>query len=691
LETTIRDDVAFALHARLSAIPPERIEAALKAYWTGQHTAFTPVHVAETWDQDTRELRLTADGTSKIGWSGAGFELQNVELRSGFDIKRDPISSDPDAPYVTDFPVWVETDESVVLPPGDTPSRDAAKAADVDTVIAGVAFRRKGTVTGNVFRVVSTIRALKPEISAAEARTSVDPLTKLGKVGVYAPAGSQAQAANDAVALDSQPTTIEGHLFRGNALLDAGRFREALKEFDAAVSLDPKSQRAWAGRAVAHAWLGERSAIAEADEADALGPPEIAAARARGILAASTGDLGGARAAYRHALTVAPDDEFTLLRLVDLETRNSDFDAARKDLEHLLRAHPELASSAHLWRGTLEAAAQHEEMAEKELAQADVAMPEARLARASVYLRLGDTDLARADVDEAIRQRPTAAAWLQRATIDGGYASAAANADVDAALRLAPDDVDAQAWKADAAMSQGDFSTALPLADRLVREHPETAGRFLAARAAVEGKLGRAAEMDADFAKAHAATGDTAPDPGFLCSSEVTARWRPRAALDDCEKAIQAAPSDVAPRLCQIILLHRLGRVAEAEISLAALETMTHDPIMLNDVCYSLAVENMDLDRALALCDASLKLRPNEAAVLDSRAFVLLRLGRYAEALTAYDAAIAAKPDQYESLYGRGLVEARLGRTADSARDVAAALKAQPQIREEFAEMGVGG
>ncbi|HEX4741353.1 MAG TPA: DUF3857 domain-containing transglutaminase family protein, partial [Caulobacteraceae bacterium] len=46
LETTIRDDVAFALHARLSAIPPERIEAALKAYWTGQHTAFTPVHVA---------------------------------------------------------------------------------------------------------------------------------------------------------------------------------------------------------------------------------------------------------------------------------------------------------------------------------------------------------------------------------------------------------------------------------------------------------------------------------------------------------------------------------------------------------------------------------------------------------------------------------------------------------------------
>jgi tetratricopeptide (TPR) repeat protein len=689
LETTIRDDVAVALHAKLSAIPPERMDAALKAYWTTAHTAFTPVHVAQTWNPDTAELKLTADGTSKIGWSGAGFELQNVEFHHAADVKRDPASSDPDAPYQTEFPAWVETDESVVLPRGDALSPDRAKATDVDTTIAGVAYRRKGTVTGNVFRVAASMRALKPEISAAEARASVDPLTKLGAVGVYAAAGSRAQEANDAAALDSQPTTIEGHLFRGNALLDAKRFREALKEFDAAVSLDPKSQRAWAARAVAHAWLGDRSAFAEADEADTLGPPEIGAARARGILAANMGDLEGALAAYRHALTIAPDDEFTLLRLVDLETQSSDFDAARKDLEHLLRAHPELARSAPLWRGILEAAANHKEIAEKELAQVDVATPEARLARASVYLRLGETDLARADVDQAIRVRPTAAAWLQRAAIDGGYASAAANTDADAALKLAPDDMEAQAWKADAAMSRGDFAAALPLANRLVSEHPELASRFLVARAQIEGKLGHGAEMDADFTKAHAATGDAAPDPATLCSSEVAGRWRPQTALGDCEKALQAAPNDVAPRLYQVILLHRLGRSAEAENSLTALETMTHDPFMLNDICYSIAAEGMDLDRALALCDASLKLRPNEAAILDSRAFVLFRLGRYAEALTAYDAAITAKSDQFESLYGRGLAEARLGRAADSTRDIAAALKGRPRVREEFAEMGV--
>ncbi|HEY1927812.1 MAG TPA: DUF3857 domain-containing protein [Caulobacteraceae bacterium] len=689
LETTIRDDVAVALHAKLSAIPPERMEAALKAYWAGAHTAFTPAHVAQSWNPDTRELRLTADGTSKIDWSDAGFELQNVEFRGAHDIKRDPAASDPDASYVTNFPAWIETDESVVLPRGDIVSPNRAKSTDVDTVIAGVAYRRKGTITGNVFRVVSTTRALKPEISAAEARASVGPFTKLSHQGVYAPAGSQAQAANETAAGDSQPTAGDPHVERGGAFLNATQFRKALTEFDAAIAVDPNSQRAWAGRALAHAGLGDPTATADAGKASALGAPEIEGVRVRGLLAATRGDIEGARAAYRYALTIKPDDEFALLRLVDLETQTSDFDAARKDLESLLSAHPEQAQNAHLWRGTLEAAASHKQIAEKELAQVDVGAPDARLQRARVYLRLGETGPARADVDEAIRVQPTAAAWLQRAEIDGGFASSAANADVDAALKLAPDDLDAQVWKADAAMFRRDFAVALPLTERLVKEHPELVGKLLPIRAQIEGQLGHTAEMDADFAKAHAATGDAAPDPGFLCSSEVTSKWRPQTALADCEKAIQAAPKDSGLRVRRLILLHRLGRAAEAESIVTGLTATTLDPLELNNICYDLAVENMELDGALALCDASLKLRPNEAATLDSRAFVLLRLGRYPDALAAYDAALTAKPDQYESLYGRGLAEARLGRSADSARDIAAALKGRPQTREEFAQMGL--
>jgi tetratricopeptide (TPR) repeat protein len=682
LETTFRGDAAFLLHAQLSAIPPERIDAALKAYWAGVRTKFTPAHVASAWDPATEELRLTADGMSQLDWSGEGLELQHVALGGAPDIKRDPASSDPDAPYLVDFPAWVETDESVVVPHGNALPVDRTKAADVDTVIAGVAYHRTGSVTGDVFRVVATTRALQPEISAAAARASVDPLTKLGNEDVHVRVGSLRQAADDTSALDD-------HLNRGSSLLNAGEYRAALSEFDAAIALDPKSQLAWANRAIAHAWLRDPAATADADKADALGPPEIVAARARGVLAARTGDLQGARAAYRHALTLAPDDEFTLRRLIDLENRSSDFEAARQDLDHLLRAHPELAPNAHLWRAAIEAAAPHKEAAEKELAQIDVVTPDARLSRARIYLKLGDKDLARADVDEAIRLRPTAAAWLERATIDGGFASAAASTDVDAALKLTPDDMNAQRWKANAAIARGDFHAAIPLIARLVSDHPDEAGEFILVRAEVESKLGETAEADADFTRVRAMVGAAAPRPGYLCQEEVKARWRPPTALTDCEKATQAAPKDAELRLYEVIALHRLGRAAEADTALASLEATTQGADELNNICYNLAGEDISLDRALALCDASLKLRPNDAATLDSRAFVLMRLGRNAEALSAYDAALAANPAEYNSLYGRGLVEARLGRTDESARDIAAAVKGRPQVQEEFAQMGV--
>ena len=89
--------------------------------------------------------------------------------------------------------------------------------------------------------------------------------------------------------------------------------------------------------------------------------------------------------------------------------------------------------------------------------------------------------------------------------------------------------------------------------------------------------------------------------------------------------------------LDRILLQHRLGQEAVAGRTLDALEGEPRTAIELNDVCYGLAVENLFLDRALADCDASLKLKPGVAATLDSRGFVLMRLGRSAEALEAYN------------------------------------------------------
>ncbi len=684
LDTLFTGDLGALIHAKFAAVPTERMDAALRAYWTGVHTAFTPAHVAETWDPATGGERLTADGYSKLDWSDPGLELTHVELGGPPDIKRDPAASDPNAPYAVDYPTYVETDESVVLPPGDVVPASATKDADLDEVIAGIAYQRKATVTGKVFRVVASQRSVTAEVSAKAAQASVDRLTALGKVGVYAPAGSRAREANDAFALDSNPVTAQGHLSRGEALLDATRYAAAAEEFDKAIALDPKLQLAWADRAVAHARLKEPAALSDADKADTLGPPSLPAARARGLLAQQTDDVDGAKIAFRRALSLAPDDHFSLTHLLDLEVATDDVTGASGTLKALVRSGAEPADRIHLDRAAVDRIAHREDDAKRELELAPADTSEALLIRARLSLQDGDKVLARADADAANRLKPSADAWLVRAEADGGYNHPAADEDVAAAAKIAPDDLNVRLWSVNEATQREDYAAALPLLDRLVAAHPDLSDLFVG-RAQIEARLGRTAATEADFDHARAA----GADPGLLCHGEVEARSRPLTAQADCARAISAAPRSALLHVYQAILDHRQGQPSAMTQALDAAVARTRGAAKLNSLCYQVAEEGMALDRALAACDASLKLRPDDAATLDSRAFVLMRMGRNAEALAAYDAALAKKPDLFAALYGRSLVETRLGRAAEGKRDAALALASQPYLRKKFERMGV--
>ena len=684
-ETTFRGDGAVALHEQLSAVPSERLNSALQAYWSGAHTAFTPTRVSAAWNPDTGEETLVADGTSKLDWSGAGLELQNVEFGGAPDIKRDPAASDPDAPFVVAFPMYVETEETVVMPPSVTPTAESLKRADVDEVIAGVAYRRFAQIDGRLVRVVASQRGVEPEISAAVARGSVERLKTLGEQGIYLTAGPHAKLANDAAWLDSHPTTVDGHVDRGSALLDAGRYKEAVAEYDAAIALDPRSQTAWAGRAVAHAWMSDPAAIADADKADTLGAPEIVAARARAILAATRGDRAGARAGFRRALAIRPDDTFSLDHLVQIEIGDLDLAAARQDLETLQTKHPELASTVHYWRAMLASVVRDKDGARRELSQYAVVTADDRLTRARAYIQIGDTELARADIEAAIALEPTARAWLLEAGLDGGLSNPKGRSDIDEALKVSPDDLDAGRWKVEALTTDGDFAAALATADRLVGSHPDAMGDLMLRRAAIHLGMGRRTEMEADFARAR----DANVDIGSLCHGEVDARARPETALGDCEAALSKAPTSPSLRMDAILLLHRLGRAQEADSALSRLRAPAGGAMSLNNICYSLAAEGFHLQEALADCNASLRLDPRSPATLDSRAFTLMRLGRNAEALAAYDAALAAAPKLYIALYGRGLVKKRLGRVKEGEHDQSEALAASPGLRERFARMGI--
>lgn len=116
-------------------------------------------------------------------------------------------------------------------------------------------------------------------------------------------------------------------------------------------------------------------------------------------------------------------------------------------------------------------------------------------------------------------------------------------------------------------------------------------------------------------------------------------------------------------------------------------------PEALNGRCWLRALQGTHLDLALADCDAAHSAVPKSsplfAMIADSRAFVLLRLGRYGKSIADYDEGLKMGSKNPWSLYGRGLDELKLGKAEQGRADMAQAEQLRPTIAEEFARRGL--
>ena len=109
----------------------------------------------------------------------------------------------------------------------------------------------------------------------------------------------------------------------------------------------------------------------------------------------------------------------------------------------------------------------------------------------------------------------------------------------------------------------------------------------------------------------------------------------------------------------------------------------------LNSRCWARALLGVELHKALDDCNDAISAEPKNAAYLDSRGWVLLRLGRNRAAIADFDGALALRPAIPVALYGRGLAMTRLGEAAKGSDDLAAARKAEPDIERRLARIGL--
>ncbi|MEO8927064.1 MAG: hypothetical protein ABI306_07855 [Caulobacteraceae bacterium] len=129
--------------------------------------------------------------------------------------------------------------------------------------------------------------------------------------------------------------------------------------------------------------------------------------------------------------------------------------------------------------------------------------------------------------------------------------------------------------------------------------------------------------------------------------------------------------------------------IAQYSLWIAAHPADGRLPRALNGRCWARALMGRDLDKALADCNAALKMDAKSPTALDSRGLVRLRLGDLDKSIADYDVALTLRPGSAWSLYGRGLAELAKGMKAQGDADIAAAVALDPHVADELAKHGV--
>ncbi len=302
-----------------------------------------------------------------------------------------------------------------------------------------------------------------------------------------------------------------------------------------------------------------------------------------------------------------------------------------------------------------------------------------------------DRDAARTDFDKASDLDPAERVAMNgRAllALDAGeYQDAVI--ELTRSLRQEPNDLFALDRRATAYEGLGDYVKALADVRRALEAHPDNLDlkvREIALLSLTEQDADAISRLDAVIA---AETPSASPQYVFLQrglarlkldTGDVTGA---RAAI---EQAHALSPEDSETLLLRAEIAYRQDDVPAALSDVAIVRLAAGDSATkLNNLCWAQARARINLEAALADCDRALELQPGSTPIRDSRAMVLLNLGRHAEADALYDTVLAEQPRYPTSLFGRGLARRALGQEAEAEADIAAARAIQPAVDKTFA------
>lgn len=162
---------------------------------------------------------------------------------------------------------------------------------------------------------------------------------------------------------------------------------------------------------------------------------------------------------------------------------------------------------------------------------------------------------------------------------------------------------------------------------------------------------------------------------------------RPEEALDVLARALKRWPDDTTLLYEQAALFHTLGRENEALAAMEKIITINPDHAdALNFAGYVLADRGENLERALLMITRADRLKPNNAYILDSLAWVHFRLGRIDEAWDIIQRAASLSPQEYTVWEHFGDIARKLGLVEEARKGYENALRFAPEDKPSIRE-----
>ncbi|HEY4546190.1 MAG TPA: tetratricopeptide repeat protein [Pedomonas sp.] len=626
IETTLTGDAASSLNSMLANLSGDARERTLRQYWRNEFNFIDVTSVASAFDAQSGEMRLSMQGLARMDWEDGWYQTDRTRVGFRADFTRDP-GPDQDAPFAVAYPFYRKNVETILLPPGFT-AADTLREKDVEQTVANIEYRRHATFKDDVFTIVKTERSIAPEFPAKEAPAAQAALRKLADQTVYLrkPINYLRTEEEIKATVNSDPTTVEQYLERGYALAQLERYREAVEDFTRALEFKPGDPQILAFRGLANAWAGNIEAAAgDLDAANKLAPNMPVVHLGYARIAMNKREFQDAVKAYTKAKELNPEDSYPLVERAAAYFEQKDYEAALRDSVAVL-------STENL---------------------PVVALVKMRLLRANVFKRQGKKSEAAAEAVALAQSAPNSHyAQLAVANIYSGLGQKAeALKAYDRAFSIAPDPY--------VYLNRAQYLPDVSTEERIV-------------------DLDKALKLNPEMREA----------------LEEKARLQTQAknyagAIDTYTKLIALAPEEINLLKLRGHAYARLGNTPLARQDFASARAKSVTAIDFNELCWHQATAGFDLETALADCNRALEKEPDHFAALDSRGFVLLRLGRLDEAIREFDRALAEAPGLPAALYGRAVALSRKGDKARAEADAAAARKAYPDVEKEYADYGL--